>query len=474
MQKLDFLNQAPKFSIFNNASNKTQFGGVLFLLEIIAIIAVIFIFLYNHKTIERYEIEYSYNFANSKNVYFDPGDKRFNSKFNFSFDITENGYSKSLGDSFIIRYLSSNIDKQGPEIKLNENFEKEPSNMRIGIYYKCQNETYCKPEKNTKAQYHYLLKTSYDDSVINFQGNIPCYKIGDKANYDSPFIFDTPTKTILHWTNIKFINEIGMWSRFFFYTLGGKEIESYTMGYIDSSRTFPIEIENPYEHYLTHYEKLLAIVEIDFDIRNYIEYRRLEKSIWATIANICALISTINVIFSVAYSYYSKNFDNYQMIKYIESKIENTINLNKKNIKNNDLDLKDINKLNEEKEKEKGEGKEKDENKIPLVNRENNDKEEYQLDNIDDDIEKIVGAKNDFKFWDFLLNNVYSKCCQRKKKQELINICNEIVIKYLSAENIIYNQIMMEKLLKDYKWNNRIDNNIIFDNDLFIKYKNIS
>lgn len=48
-------------------------------------------------------------------------------------------------------------------------------------------------------------------------------------------------------------------------------------------------------------------------------------------------------------------------------------------------------------------------------------------------------------------------------RQEIIDKCNEIILKYYSVENILYNQLMLEILLKDYKWNvpelNKLDNN---------------
>ena len=40
-----------------------------------------------------------------------------------------------------------------------------------------------------------------------------------------------------------------------------------------------------------------------------------------------------------------------------------------------------------------------------------------------------------------------------KQKHEIINICNSILFKYTSVEVILYNQIIFENLLKDYKWN---------------------
>ena len=37
----------------------------------------------------------------------------------------------------------------------------------------------------------------------------------------------------------------------------------------------------------------------------------------------------------------------------------------------------------------------------------------------------------------------------------MINSCNDIVAKYLTVEKLIYNQIKLEYLWKDYKWNNK-------------------
>ena len=39
-------------------------------------------------------------------------------------------------------------------------------------------------------------------------------------------------------------------------------------------------------------------------------------------------------------------------------------------------------------------------------------------------------------------------------RQKIIQKCNEIISKYYSIENLLYNQIKLENLYKDYKWNN--------------------
>ena len=58
------------------------------------------------------------------------------------------------------------------------------------------------------------------------------------------------------------------------------------------------------------------------------------------------------------------------------------------------------------------------------------------------------------KFLDFLIHTFYCNCCRRSRKQNLIVSCNNIVAKYVTIENILYNQIRLEYLWKDYKWNN--------------------
>jgi hypothetical protein len=57
--------------------------------------------------------------------------------------------------------------------------------------------------------------------------------------------------------------------------------------------------------------------------------------------------------------------------------------------------------------------------------------------------------------------------------QEKIKLSNEIIEKYLSVENIIYNQIIMKNLLKDYKWNDPNLNNINKNEDI-IRFNNLN
>ena len=77
-----------------------------------------------------------------------------------------------------------------------------------------------------------------------------------------------------------------------------------------------------------------------------------------------------------------------------------------------------------------------------------------------------------FSFIQFFCNNLYFKCCSKFRKQEFLHICNEIMLKYLSIDSILYYQMKLENLLIDYKWNFTILNNIE-KNYLIKKLKNI-
>ena len=81
-----------------------------------------------------------------------------------------------------------------------------------------------------------------------------------------------------------------------------------------------------------------------------------------------------------------------------------------------------------------------------------NEKEDKQVE--DKKVEKNKGSiLPKYHFFDFICN-LFSCCCKNNNAQKCITTCNEIREKYYSIENILYNQLIMENLLKDYKWNN--------------------
>ena len=77
----------------------------------------------------------------------------------------------------------------------------------------------------------------------------------------------------------------------------------------------------------------------------------------------------------------------------------------------------------------------------------NNEKEDYEDNRPSIELPKL-------NIIDFFFNNLYFRNKCKSKNQDIILICNEIVLKYFSIDYILYNQLKLENLLKDYKWNN--------------------
>ena len=59
--------------------------------------------------------------------------------------------------------------------------------------------------------------------------------------------------------------------------------------------------------------------------------------------------------------------------------------------------------------------------------------------NLDDNDERVIPK---LRFIDFMINSFYSdKCCKNSNRQQIISSCNDLVSKYYTVEDIIYNQI---------------------------------
>ena len=81
MNSLDFFNYPPQYSIFQKETNKTVFGGVLFLIYLIVMLFISLAYILDYAINEKFEIEYYKvnSFFNKKNPSdiefgkFDPG-----------------------------------------------------------------------------------------------------------------------------------------------------------------------------------------------------------------------------------------------------------------------------------------------------------------------------------------------------------------------------------------------------------------
>ena len=217
--------------------------------------------------------------------------------------------------------------------------------------------------------------------------------------------------------------------------------------------------------------------EKEFPNEYFDYYSRKKIGISDPIANICSLANTLYSIFNFVFGiFYSNSFDNYKIIEKIISKKYNKSNTEKKMNKKEFIDI-----INDDENEEN----EKDDEKIELRDFNNiEQKEDNLLDknyNIIHEKEKeITDIENEderilpkLHFYHYFFNILFCKNKCMSNNQEIISACNEIISKYYSIDNILYNQLLLENLFKDYKWNdpklNNIENNkLVNDINLLI------
>jgi hypothetical protein len=68
MRKLDFISGSPQLAIFNEGANKTNLGGVLYLIYLIVFLLLAIIYIFDFIKKERYEFDYTlYKTLNAEN-----------------------------------------------------------------------------------------------------------------------------------------------------------------------------------------------------------------------------------------------------------------------------------------------------------------------------------------------------------------------------------------------------------------------
>ena len=469
LHKLDFLSPSPKTFIFHQNSNKTNLGGVLSLIYLLIFIILFIYYISLYALEDNYSIEFLFfeKFLGRKEYIKMMNDERYNPLFDIKVYLFDGPWDENLepDNRFVV------IDADSPT---HPNFHflfqrKRFSEVSYIIAYDCLNNTKenCTIDKNLLTNEYLTFLFRYNGFVFDHQNkSSPLYKYELGLGNEIHFFLDESITTLNTWSLVKYREEKGFFS--IFDKLNSKDDEDYDK-YIGlrltSSET--IDINDPFYFDEVNNKSYIVLGYVNFvlDFSHYEEYKRTPKSLLNTFANICSLSLTVFNGFCLVFSkFYSNNFDNYKIIEnaLFNQKIENfkgNKDINKNKINNEIIELR--NDFNS--------------NKIDsLIN-----KSDKQLE--ENENEKDLMAKRGeidirlpkLRFFDFLLNNIYCiKCFKGNNKQKMISKCHEIISKYYSIECILYNQMQLENLLKDYKWNDPGLNNFT-NNQLIIQLKNL-
>ena len=467
MNRFDFLSIAPKSLIFEGASNKTNLGGVFTLIYLIIVLLISFINIYDYLVNDKYIVTYTHDYRHINNDNQDEAKKQIEKRYNdpnlnpkISFKFQLDG-SYDL-DRFYLIYLNKSIGDI-EYMQFNTSYEKKIYDFLFILLYKCDNFTdddkECKIREKDKLNKLYNMHTIY----LNYTG----YKL-DHQNAESPlkkeyFIeeiyFSLKRETnfyLLKWKTIKYSEDRGIMKIF------GNSNDIYG-GEFKNHEALNADGDAVIKDYLKKGLLPLFILTVNHDEMNneYDIYTRKKIEIIEPIANICSLSITIYNGFSlIFYKIYSINFDNYKIIDKILYK-----KYNKKFIKNKDNNSINENDFDDLENKENNEDEENEDNnhkELTLLNQKDTDNEIIVKKVAREDEEnKNEAVLPKLRLYHYLFNNVYKRnCCCKIYNQEIISTCNDIVSKYFSIENIVYNQLLLENLFKDYRWNNPKLNNI--------------
>ena len=368
-------------------------------------------------------------------------DKDLNPTINLEFIVAEEPYpfTKNLklfdneNERFFDKYLEKNI-----------------TSFNVSVLYECEDNN-CTISNIYAERLTFTVSMILTIFTINHQKEESPFE-NLLSVYVNRFYFYNKTDVTWDWYNIIYKEKKGFF----------KQEETLYRGYPnDIFKTF--SKTNIFNINGTYYKELL-----DFRIDNahHIEeiYERKAKDIFDYIAIVLSYFSNGYFILKNIFLFYSKNFNNYKIIEKILSKGNNLIdykipledyiipiNSNSRSESENDIGYKDGEDLLDNKTEKEDE----------LINT-------YKGT---EDIGNGISFKK-IRFIHFFLNNLYCKCCSKINTQEILNISNKILYKYISVDSIAYNQILLENLFKDYKWNNPNLRNIYNNNELIIQLRN--
>ena len=187
MYFLDFLNESPKLYIFQKETNKTHFGGILFLIYIIIMIFISLLYILDYAFNEKYTYE-SYTFYNhtddKEELSKMKKDNNLNPLLNITINITNENFSfVELNHEFGKKFQTN---KKWNSLA---NFERRVDDINILAFYKCGEDENCFSFKKM-LESNESLGFSFGDIYVEN----PDYSIN---HYGNPPVDETKSKKTL-------------------------------------------------------------------------------------------------------------------------------------------------------------------------------------------------------------------------------------------------------------------------------------
>ena len=447
MQILDLLSEPPKLFLFEQKANKNICGGILTLFAAVLMILISAAYIYEYKISEKYTFEaikFQNHTLNRDEMETILTEEKYKPNLTFDVSIEDDNFT-------VYRQVENNYsfpEKTSVDVFGRSHYIFNAKSNVIGVYivYKCGKDEKCSSFydliKSGKL-YFGQIEVEYPRKIINHKADIP---ISDDNEKKADIISGSFSNDFDYYIS-RFEWEIIIYKdqKSLFDSLFGNNKE-YIFGHFKNDRPEKekrnlninkLKIEKIGDNYYLFATESLFSYNRNFE---YLLYRRKKLSFMNVISNISASYSFVNLVFSIIFSFYSKNYDNFKILQ----NVLNPPSKSKKIIEMKDI-IQKINNI--------GEGgliSTRQSQCYRLIQTIEND-ENNSNDNEQERIPPPIKLKK-ICCCCFLLNNFYSKCC-KKETQDRINLINNIIQKYMSYDLLLKNQILLENFFLDYKWN---------------------
>ena len=183
MRKLDFISASPHLSIFKAGSNKTSFGGTLFLIYLIILAILASFYIYDYTSKEKYTFESNFIKKDSKVKESKKANEIKDMELDLSISLTKEDENIYQNDGFFlvdIGKLHEQIENKKYDIDPKDGFniidlndiandesiirqylphKKKLNDFALGVFYQC-NGTKCEIQEKHKEK-HKLKSDTY-------------------------------------------------------------------------------------------------------------------------------------------------------------------------------------------------------------------------------------------------------------------------------------------------------------------------
>ena len=318
MRSLDYISYFPNLYIFQKESNKTNFGGFLFLIYLIIIISIIIYYIIDYEKNNKYIIQSftHFNILSDKEIEERNKNVTFNPFINFKFDI--HGINEEFNKKIRLISMKNNLFV-GRNTIFRTQVDYNSTGFSVG--YECENLLCLSYNEFTK----YITE---QNNSIKFELKYDGFKL-DHQNEDKPIIkksleenysftqeyrlnYNYTTYIDNYWRNILYNEKKPFWKKDYNDSCG--YIESYNLDLYRYGLSSTIYMNDKLEYV---WIKTLGIINFHNEHQQYIEYNRKAVSLLDLAANILSLMSNIFLSAKILLRFYSKNFNNYKIIQKI-------------------------------------------------------------------------------------------------------------------------------------------------------------